>query len=66
MTRQQAYKRAQRLAARTQEHVMIIYVPEDRNYDVATDYDLDTFYHGISDDHILASISPDGEIGGTL
>lgn len=40
----------------------IYIVIEDDTYDYATMYDLDTFYAGIHESHILAVVYPGGEV----
>lgn len=55
MTFNEAKEHAVRLAHKTGKTRFVIWVGDDVSgpYAVATDEDLDTFYLGISDDHIL-------------
>jgi len=55
MTFNEAKERAVSLACKTGKMRFVIWIGDDEGgpYTVATDEDLDTFYLGISDDHIL-------------
>lgn len=55
MTFNEATERAVSLARKTGKVRFVLWVGDDVGgpYTVATDEDLDTFYIGISDDHIL-------------
>lgn len=33
----------------------VVYIPEDAGYEIATDSDLDTFFAGLGDHHILSA-----------
>lgn len=49
MTLTQAHSRAKKLSKKTGEICFVVYVPEDRTYDTASDYDMDTWFAGIAD-----------------
>ena len=56
MTKEQAIARAASLAKKQQETYFVLY---DEGWQVATEYDLDTFYFGIDPE---LEILPNGEI----
>ncbi len=52
---QKAIGKAAKYAAKAEQVFYVIYCPEDdgSNYQVVTDYDLETFYNGVPDSAIM-------------
>ena len=52
--------KARNRAKRLQETIFIVY--DCNKYDTATECELETYFMGISDNNILAAITPSGEL----
>ena len=51
-------ERAHKRARRTGEPIYVVWDPCDGEYHLATEWDLDTFFTGLRDEHILYCAMP--------